>query len=273
MELSKEGFREGGRRGDLFAGVAADYDRHRLPYSSPVIDCLLAFAGSDGRGRLLDVGCGTGQVFIPLAKHFREVIAIDPSEEMLEFSRKRISEEGLANVSLKRLRGEEISPELGKFQLVVFGASFHWMDRERTAELVYDRLEAGGRLVVISYPSLNTESAEWSAAIRGVIERSLGPTRRAGSGVYVPGELHEEVLRRTRFGGSVEERAVIIEEEWSLDRIVGWLFSTSFASRTLLQNSADDFEREIRRVVMPFTDEGFLKREMKYTLIAARREQ
>jgi tRNA/tmRNA/rRNA uracil-C5-methylase (TrmA/RlmC/RlmD family) len=32
---------------------------------------------------LLDLGCGTGQLALPLAKYFEEVIGMDPEPEMI----------------------------------------------------------------------------------------------------------------------------------------------------------------------------------------------
>src|SRR5690349_23730188 len=40
----------------------------------------------DGTGRLLDLGCGTGQLAIPFSSYFEEVIGLDPEPEMLEQS-------------------------------------------------------------------------------------------------------------------------------------------------------------------------------------------
>ncbi len=274
--MEREGFRFGGMAGDLFLGTAADYDRHRLPYPAPVVDSLIEVGGLDGTGRLLDVGCGTGQVFGPLGKYFREVVAIDPSDEMLEVARRKIAERRMMNVELRRLKAEEISSGLGTFRMAIFGASFHWTDRERVAELVYDRLEADGVMVVISYPGVNTENTEWSEAIRKVVEKYLGPERRAGSGVYVRGELHEDALGRTRFAGNIEARVVMVEEFWTVERIVGWLFSSSFASRAILGNQARDFEAEVREVLGLYcsgkgADRG-IGRSVKYSLIAGVRK-
>jgi hypothetical protein len=42
----------------LFAGVAEFYLRGRLPYASGFAETLSVALDLDGRGRLLDVGCG-----------------------------------------------------------------------------------------------------------------------------------------------------------------------------------------------------------------------
>jgi hypothetical protein len=47
---------------DLYRGTAAYYDRYRLPYPDAMIADLVERAAPSGRGRLLDLACGTGQL-------------------------------------------------------------------------------------------------------------------------------------------------------------------------------------------------------------------
>ena len=47
---------------DLYRGSAGYYDRYRLPYPEAMITDLIRRAGVSGRGRLLDLACGTGQL-------------------------------------------------------------------------------------------------------------------------------------------------------------------------------------------------------------------
>jgi ubiquinone/menaquinone biosynthesis C-methylase UbiE len=38
----------------------------------------------DARGKLLDLGCGTGELSIPIEKYFEKVTAIEPDGQMLQ---------------------------------------------------------------------------------------------------------------------------------------------------------------------------------------------
>ena len=60
----------------LFAGAAEYYLRGRLPYAPGFAETLSAALDLDGRGRLLDVGCGPGNVTLALAPWFTEATAI-----------------------------------------------------------------------------------------------------------------------------------------------------------------------------------------------------
>ena len=67
------------RGGDgLFRGTAWHYARFRPGCPDALLDLLVERFGLDGDGRLLDVGCGTGQLSLPLAGYVREVVGMDP---------------------------------------------------------------------------------------------------------------------------------------------------------------------------------------------------
>ena len=59
-------------RPDLYRGSAGYYDRYRLPYPEAMIADLVRRAEVSGRGRLLDLACGTGQLAFPLRSWFCE---------------------------------------------------------------------------------------------------------------------------------------------------------------------------------------------------------
>ena len=46
---------------DLYRGTAGYYDRFRLPYPDALTADLTRRTAPSGRGRLLDLACGTGQ--------------------------------------------------------------------------------------------------------------------------------------------------------------------------------------------------------------------
>jgi len=59
----------------LFAGAAGYYEQGRLPYAPGLADAFARSLALDGRGRLLDAGCGPGTVTLRLAPLFEAVAA------------------------------------------------------------------------------------------------------------------------------------------------------------------------------------------------------
>jgi 2-polyprenyl-3-methyl-5-hydroxy-6-metoxy-1,4-benzoquinol methylase len=63
-----------------FSGEVADlYHRYRHGYPAAVIGELAGAFGLDDRDVVVDVGCGTGQLTLPMARRVRAVVGVDLS--------------------------------------------------------------------------------------------------------------------------------------------------------------------------------------------------
>ena len=85
-------------RPDLYRGTALFYDKFRVPYPAPLLDDLCERTNATGRGRLLDLACGTGQLAFGLASRFAEVCAVDQESEAIDLARVNALARGVGNV-------------------------------------------------------------------------------------------------------------------------------------------------------------------------------
>lgn len=69
----------------------------------------------DRAGRLLELGCGVGRVTAHLARHVREVVAVDISAAHLRLAREYMDEMRLENVRLEQLEAVDDLAGLGQF--------------------------------------------------------------------------------------------------------------------------------------------------------------
>lgn len=79
----------------LFLGTAAHYQRGRLPYAPGLADVLAEVLRLDGRGRLIDVGCGPGTLALSLAHLFRGIVGVDPDSGMIAEAKREAAERGV----------------------------------------------------------------------------------------------------------------------------------------------------------------------------------
>ncbi|WP_434739304.1 class I SAM-dependent methyltransferase [Micromonospora sp. SH-82] len=261
----------------LFRGSAGYYEQGRLPYAPGYADRLAEVLGLDGRGRLLDVGCGPGTVTVPFAGHFAEAVGMDPDPGMLVVAGRRADSLGVRNVTWVEARAEDLPRGLGTFRVVVFAQSFHWTDRDRVAATVLRMLEPGGWIVHLS--DLKTPRADPAPLphpappydrIAALTREYLGDVRRAGQGVLVHGTPcgEREVLARAGFAGLsrlvVPSGAVV---ERSEDDVVAWGFSRSDMAPHLFGERMGDFERDLREVLREASPDGVFAEQLPDTEI------
>lgn len=141
----------------FYNGLAATYDKeqfssavslsrtteHRL--FSARIPTLFA-----GAGRVLEVGAGTGIFTLEIARHCREVMAVDISGNMLEILKEKAAAQGVDNIRI--LRGNLETLELaGPFSVVCAFSSLEYLsDLPGFFRRLAPQVEPGGAVYFIT---------------------------------------------------------------------------------------------------------------------------
>jgi SAM-dependent methyltransferase len=266
----------------LFSGSAAYYPRGRMPYPPELAIALRDELSLDGRGRLLDVGCGPGSLTLLLAPLFERAVGIDADAEMLAEAARQAESRGVETADWVHLRAEELPGDLGSFRVATFAQSFHWMERERVAAAVRGMLEPGGAWVHVHATTHRgfgedrlSEPAPPHEAIEELVKAYLGPVRRAGRGTLPHGTPsgEEDAMLSAGFeapqrlevgGGRVVER--------SEDDVVASVYSRSSSTPHLLGQRLGEFERELRALLRRASPSGrFSERTREIELVIWRR--
>ncbi len=257
---------------ELFAGTADWYRRFRPPYPAEAFDWVVAQHQLDGSGTLLDCGCGTGGVFVGLSRWFSKTFATDPDAAMLAAARLTAAESCIETVTFLQGRAEDTPEMVAPLRLATFGASFHWTDRVAVARRLDRLIEPAGAIVVLSPSSFwSGRQLNWKSVVIETIKHWLGEDRRAGTGLYAARPQHQECLHQTPFR-AITETTIVQPYVWSADSIVGYLFSTSFASKALLGERAVGFERDLRSRLLELAPDGRFTDEIEHSIISAKRQ-
>lgn len=126
-------------RAESFGSVAGDYAQHRPGYPAEAVRWL---AGPNP-GRVLELGAGTGLLTEQLVGLGHEVVACDPSADMLRHLHTSVPAAGAVLA-----RAEEIPLRPSSVDVVVAAQAFHWFDPDRVLPEIARVLRPGGVLAL-----------------------------------------------------------------------------------------------------------------------------
>jgi SAM-dependent methyltransferase len=260
-------------RPDLYRGTAHAYDRFRVPYPPALVDDLLARAGG-GRGRLLDLACGTGQISFAVHRSFEEIWAVDQERDMIELGREKAREAGVANIRFVTSAAEDLAAPEECFDLVAIGNAFQRLRRETVARNARRWLRHGGHVALLWSEAPWHGDAPWQQAMAVTVERwmtTLHAHDRVPRGWEQVRVSRPDLAVLQQAGFEVVGRYQFpTPHRWTPEALVGFVHSTSFLSSPVLGDRADDFEEDLRRALTASDPAGPLVQTIAFAYDLAR---
>jgi SAM-dependent methyltransferase len=156
--------------GRVFNEIADEYDRHRPGYPDALIDRACEAAALAPGARVLEIGCGTGQLTRSLLERGLRVTAVEPGEQLIARARGQLA--GAGDVQFVGGRLEEASVPRAHFQAAFSASAIHWVDPDVSWRKLADALVDGGTVALVSYFGLlDARSAEDQLALHSALER------------------------------------------------------------------------------------------------------
>jgi ubiquinone/menaquinone biosynthesis C-methylase UbiE len=154
MNATKPTFRQGlaiRMQRTLWSGRAQRWDEQGSVQLGKVVDAVLERCPVLAGAVVLDLGCGSGQVTLPIARDAAHVLAVDVSAEAIKMLEERARREGISNIQglAQPIETLELEPE--SVDLVVSNYALHHLrdaDKEDALARAYRWLRPGGRLVI-----------------------------------------------------------------------------------------------------------------------------
>lgn len=259
----------------MFGGTHRYYAKYRPNIPDEVIDIIVKHFNIGLNDRILDIGCGTGQVALAMEGRCGEMVCMDSDLEMLKQA-KRITKCSKMNLiwlnhgsqDLKTLR-----PEIGTFKLATICRAFHWMNQERVLDDLDNLISENGGIAIFGDGSFWTGQEEWQRTTKKVVQKYLGKERRAGDNAFKQsGERWEDIIARSPFR-FVETQQVSITRNWKVESIIGWLFSSSFAKPDYFGDRLPAFKRDIKNALLSLNPKGIFHERAVFSIILASRKQ
>lgn len=210
---------------DHFSGHAELYRAARPGYP----DAPFAWLAPRAPGRALawDAACGNGQATLALAPHFDRVVGTDPSTEQLALAT------AAPNVEYRAERAERSSLEDASVDLVTIAQALHWVDLDAFYAEVARVLRPGGVLAAIVYTGFDCDPA---------FDRVRDRLYADILGDYWPQDRRDVETGYRSYAFPFDELEVphfVIDVDWTLDQVLGYLRSWSSSQRYLAANGVD----------------------------------
>jgi SAM-dependent methyltransferase len=254
---------------DRFRNAAQHYLTGRPAYSPALIRRVAQHAGLDGTQRLLDLGCGPGQISLAFASWVAKAIAIDPEPAMLDVASQLGA--GIApNIEYRQGSSYDLDASLGPIHLAVIGRAFHWMDRADTLARLDTLITERGAVALFNTSHLDDPLRPWAAQYRTLLDQyaNLDPARKQRQSA--DWESHADVLARSAFP-ALERISVIEYRRVSAEQLKARPLSMSSLSRERLGDKLDALLEGIDALVAEHAADGWLTERIESTAIVATR--
>ncbi len=178
------------------------YDRARPGYPAALFDDVVSLAGLPPGGRILEIGCGTGQATLPFARRGYRILCVEIGARPAAVARHNLA--AYPQVEVRTGAFEAWPVEERAFDLAFAATAFHWLDPAVRFRKIAQALKPGGALALFSSADVQSDAGgDFWEEVQQIYRREApeivkddGPLPRAGE---VPIDTRE-IDRTDRFG-------------------------------------------------------------------------
>jgi trans-aconitate methyltransferase len=246
--------RQSGEVSGPFSGTtAAYYARYRRGYPEEIVSEVVDRLHLGPDDTVIDLGCGTGLLTVPVAQRVRVAIGVDPEPDMLAEARRSIDGADRWRI-IWVLGSDDDIPALGNLLgegavgAVTVGQALHFMDHEALFRRARHLLRPGGGVAVISNGvPLWQQDNDWSRALRDALESWLHTSATSTCGTSETDRVrYRNALRHA--GYEVQEAVYEYEADLTFEEIIGGLLS-AMSARDVAEGQRDAFTQHVRQAL------------------------
>ena len=194
--------------------------------------------------RILEIGPGTGQATLPLARRGFSILGLELGDRMARICRRNLR--GFPEVEIRNVRFEDWEPEPEAFDIVLAATAFHWIPGRVAWPRCAKILKPGGHLALLwNFPDLPDSPVyrELRAVYHELMPKREDPRPPAAR----IARQEKKIVSSGRFG-PVTIRRYPWQREYTTDEYIAQLRTQSDHAILAPANRAR-LLREIRRVI------------------------
>ena len=237
--------------GKNFGQISDLYDKARPTYPKQLVDRIITYSKIKSSGKVLDVGCGTGQATALFAEHGFGVVGLDVSREMIRVAKKNCS--SFHHVKFKVACFEDVKFPAESFSLVVSGMAWHWANPLKRDKKAHHILNNKGTLALFwSYQ--RKEESDFLRAVGAILDRYGGPDRGpAGSRVKQIADMISNELIKNKLFTSVEITTYKENMKFSKQRYLDLVISYGWV-HDLAKKEINNLKRDLQELFTKFEE-------------------
>lgn len=153
-----------------FNSVAKLYDSARPTYPAALFDDIITLSRIPPNGRILEVGCGSGQATLPLARRGYRIDCIELGDQLAQIAADKLA--AYPNATVICADFETIPLPHAHYDLLTSATAFHWIASEIGFRKSRDHLKPGGSIALFwNRPALTKASRHYMAPLQKVYEQ------------------------------------------------------------------------------------------------------
>jgi hypothetical protein len=173
---------------------------------------------------------------------------------MIEVGKQEAARRGIGNVTWLVGRAEDLTLAPCSVDLITIGEAFHRLNQGMIVRKALSWLKPGGCLATLGTVGILDGPEPWQRTVAEIGEWWKRQAFPSGWALGLPGAdggpgAEERVLRKAGFV-DVESRSFTEPLDWSFDKIVGYLRSTSICSEKALSADFVAFQAELRATLV-----------------------
>ncbi|GHO49605.1 class I SAM-dependent methyltransferase [Ktedonospora formicarum] len=168
------------------------YDQARPGYPEALFDDIVALTSLPPNGRLLEIGCGTGQATLPLARRGYHILGIELGDNMAAVARRNLAPYPHVNILTEAFEDWQLEEEV--FDLAYSATAFHWIDPAISFQKTARALKPSGTIALFWHVHVQSEASQGFFEEVEQIYRRLVPEQQEKYGqLFWPHEIREPV--------------------------------------------------------------------------------
>lgn len=252
------------------------YAEFRPRYPENLIEELRLRTIGDHGELLIDWGCGTGELTLPLSLYFDSVRAVDVGADRISIAEESAQKKGIENIEWHIGKAEDLEIPPESCGLITCASAFHWMDRELLSERAFRALRSGGSLAIAGGggDDIWSGTKDWHEVARACLVKYLdspSSEEKLASNTAntnpAKKKWHADYLIAAGF--EVEHLQFPTAFSWPVDKVAGYMYSITGGIPWTLGDKRADFEHEFSEALTRLNPSGEVHETIDFFLLIA----